>query len=231
MLPQFQSAHGNYPQMIRRILEAAASAEGIEISVINFDVEHGEYPDSPDSCDGYVITGSKKSVYDDEPWIHELKTFVRKLDSRRIRLVGICFGHQLIAEALGGRTIGAEAGWGVGIHDYEVIETGWFMSPGTEHFSLVVSHKDQVVDLPEDATLLAGSAFCPNSLFTIGEHVLAVQGHPEFSRSYSADLMHWRKDILGPETYDKGIASLENPLSEKEVATWIIRFLWGAENV
>ncbi len=105
------------------------------------------------------------------------------------------------------------------------------MAPGTETFSLIVSHQDQVVDLPEGANLLAGSSFCPNSLYSIGEHVLAMQGHPEFSREYSRDLIRLREQILGPEKYAEGLASLQKGLSEEPVGDWIIRFLRGREAV
>jgi len=229
VLEQFQPKHGNYPLMIADLLRRAADRAGLAVEMENFAVFEDEYPVDVSDFDGYVISGSRKSVYDDEPWISRLGEFVRLIHTRRIKLVGICFGHQLIAEALGGKTMGADVGWGVGIHDYDIKQPAWFMAPGTESFSLIVSHQDQVVDLPDGAVLLAGSSFCPNSLYTIEDHILAMQGHPEFSREYSRDLIQWREEILGPEKYAEGLASLENELSEQQVGDWIIRFLRGAK--
>jgi GMP synthase-like glutamine amidotransferase len=227
VLPQFQPVHGNYPGMIQRVLQEASSGLDLSLQFSVFDVEHGEYPETMDTCDGYLITGSKQSVYDDEPWIDQLKHYVQALNTRKVKLVGICFGHQLIAEALGGRTLSAEAGWGVGIHVSQVQSQQWFMNPPLESFSILYSHKDQVARLPADAELIAGNDFCPNSMFCIGEHALALQGHPEFTRDYAEDLMRMREEILGPEKFHDGIESLGQPMTSVEVGVWILRFIQG----
>jgi GMP synthase-like glutamine amidotransferase len=228
VMDQFQPRHGNYPGMFEEILGRAAADLGLEIEFETYDVEHGEYPSKPDVCDGYVITGSKKSVYDEDPWISELGEYLRDLHRCQAKVVGICFGHQLVAEYLGGKTEGAKAGWGVGIHTSEVRSAARFMDPPLSEYSLIVSHRDQVVAMPEEARLLATSDFCPNSMFTIGDHILAMQGHPEFKREYSSDLMSFREDILGPEKYAAGVTSLEQSLSSDDVSRWIIRFLVAA---
>lgn len=227
VLKQFQSAHGNYPGMIADVLGRGAAELGIEISFETFDVEHGEYPADIAECEGYVITGSRMSVYDDEPWIHDLTDYVRELHAAAARVIGICFGHQLIAHALGGRTESAAVGWGVGIHTSQIVDSAWFMDADTDAYSVLVSHKDQVSQLPADATLLATSEFCPNSMFCLGSNMLALQGHPEFDRPYSLDLMNMREQILGKDTYQAGVASLEKTLDRDQVARWIVRFLQG----
>ncbi len=234
VLPQFQAEHGNYPGMISAVISRAAEALGVAVTFQTYDVEHGEYPDALDECDGYVITGSKKSVYDPDDWIVELKDYVKEIAAAKTPLVGLCFGHQLVAEALGGKTEPAAVGWGVGIHASEVDhsqanKSGWFMEPAPDHFNLIVSHKDQVSALPEGADRLASSDFCPNSMFVIGDHVFAMQGHPEFDRAYSSDLMHMRQEILGDEKFRRGVASLEMPLHRDDVARWIVRFLKGRQ--
>ncbi len=228
VLEQFEPKHGNYPGMISDVLGRAAEAMGVDINFATYDVEHGIYPDAIDDCAGYVITGSKKSVYDDEPWIGRLMAYVRELHTNRKKLVGLCFGHQLVAEVLGGKTLGAEAGWGVGIHDSRLIDKPWFVDKDASHYTLIVSHKDQVIRLPENAELVATSDFCPNSMLTIGDHILTMQGHPEFQKDYSKDLMDMRADILGPETYSNGVASLQKPLMRDDVARWTVRFLKGS---
>jgi GMP synthase-like glutamine amidotransferase len=229
VLPQFQERHGNYPVMIEDFLTRAAAVTGLPIEVTTFDVEHFDYPADPGDFDGYLITGSKQSVYDDDAWIRRLSEFVLQLHERTIKLVGICFGHQLIAQALGGKTQSATLGWGVGIASSDVIKSKQFMIPTLDNYSLVVSHRDQVTILPDGAELVATSALCPNSMYCIGNHILSLQGHPEFDLAYSAELMKFREDILGPETYRHGVASLDQPHSRDEIAIWIVRFLYGTE--
>ncbi|MBT3623841.1 MAG: GMP synthase [Gammaproteobacteria bacterium] len=228
VMEQFQPAHGNYPGMIAGILGRAATELNLDVECRNYDVEHGIYPNATDECDAYVITGSKKSVYDDDPWIAALKEYTCELHQEEKKLVGLCFGHQLVAEALGGKTLGADVGWCVGIHESEVIQPQWFMSDDElDRFQLIVSHKDQVVQLPEGAQLLASAEQCPNSMYCVGDHILTMQGHPEFTREYSRDLMDMRREILGVETYNEGVASLAKTLEKDIVARWIIRFIKG----
>ena len=228
VMEQFQPAHGNYPGMIAGILGRAATELNLDVECRNYNVEHGIYPNATDECDAYVITGSKKSVYDDDPWIAALKEYTCELHQEEKKLVGLCFGHQLVAEALGGKTLGADVGWCVGIHESEVIQPQWFMSDDElDRFQLIVSHKDQVVQLPEGAQLLASAEQCPNSMYCVGDHILTMQGHPEFTREYSRDLMEMRREILGVETYSEGVASLAKPLKKNIIARWIIRFMKG----
>ena len=227
VLQHLQPKHGNYPEMISDVLTRAASDIGADFEFAHFDVEHGTYPSAIFECDCYVISGSKKSVYDDEPWIKKLSAYVRTLHENKIPLIGICFGHQLIADALGGKTVGAEVGWGVGIHDSEIVDRRWFMDAESDQYTLIVSHKDQVVSLPDGAELLASSHFCPYSMYCIGDHIFTMQGHPEFDREYSRALMNMREEVLGPETYTQGVSSLEKPLMRDEVSRWIVRFLQG----
>lgn len=224
VLAQFQEKHGNYPEMFRRTLGRVDP--GVEFK--DYNVELGEYPSNLDDCDGYVITGSKKSVYDDEPWIQHLSDFVRALHDRRKKMVGICFGHQMVAHVLGGKTEPERQGWGVGIHQYQIITKHDFMRPGADEFGLLASHKDQVTELPDDAELLATSKFCPNAMFRIGEHILTFQGHPEFTREYARDLMQMRAETLGEDIFQAGIASLQHGLHGELVSQWIIRFIDGS---
>lgn len=222
----FVDEHGDYPDMFHQLLGEAARAAAMPPPVfVDFDVQHGHYPADPAACDGYVITGSKDSVYDDRSWIRELGDFVLALHQRRHKLIGICFGHQLIASVLGGETRAADAGWAVGVHSSRVTAVPAWMQPPSEQFALLSSHKDQVTRLPEEAMLLAENDFCPNAAFTIGDHILALQGHPEFAKAYSADLMAFRRELLGEAVYQRGVDSLAAPLTREMVGRWMLAFL------
>jgi GMP synthase - Glutamine amidotransferase domain len=140
-------------------------------------------------------------------------------------LVGICFGHQLVARALGGETRAADQGWGVGVHECRLVASPPWLPAGTEGFALLCSHKDQVTRLPEGAELLATSAFCPISAFTVGEHLLCFQGHPEFTAAYARELMDFRRELLGEAVHGAGIASLDRPVDSVRVGRWILAFV------
>lgn len=221
VLPQFQGEFGDYPDMFVARL-SANSKEALSFDV--YDVEHGVYPESIDACDGYIITGSKKSVYDDETWIHDLEDYVRLLHGAQKSLVAVCFGHQLVAQALGGKTESANEGWGVGVHTSALVHQKDYMQPSLEEVKVLVSHKDQVTVLPPGAELLAASEFCPNAMFQLGEHIVCIQGHPEFNKHYSQALMNLREKILGEATFLQGIRSLEEPLDSDTLAKWIVEF-------
>lgn len=227
---EFRDAHGDYPGMFRELLLAANLDAGERpIEFRDYDVQSGELPADPTECDAYVITGSRDSVYDDKPWIRALEDFVRELHVRRHKLVGICFGHQLVAQALDGATSPAEAGWAVGVHGSRLVRGApWMDEPESaleEPFALISSHKDQVTQLPTEAELLATNDFCPNAAFTVGDHILCIQGHPEFRKAYSRTLMDFRREILGEDTYVPGVASLEQPIHPDRVGRWMLSFM------
>ncbi len=224
--PEFVEKHGDYPDMFRALLTDAAAAAGLPTpEFVNYDVQHGEYPADPAECDGYVITGSRDSVYDPHPWIARLGDYVRELHEKQHKLIGICFGHQLVAHVLGGETGASAAGWAVGVHSSRLTATPPWLQPEGNGFALLSSHKDQVQRLPEDAELLAENDFCPFAAFTMGDHILALQGHPEFEKPYAEDLIRLRQELLGPEVYERGMASLADPIQRVEVGQWMLAFL------
>ncbi len=225
VLDQFQPDHGDYPRMFVRRLGDNADHK---IEFVTYDVEHGVYPTHLDDCDGYVITGSKLSVYDDEPWIRALESYVVSLHEAKKPLAGICFGHQLVAQALGGKTEPAEVGWGVGVQGYDMLQSKSYMQPGLSSTRVLASHKDQVTRLPEGAELLAASEFCPLAMFQVESHIFCMQAHPEFREEYSKDLMNMRRELLGEQTYASGIESLDQDLDSDVIAQWILQFLQQA---
>lgn len=221
--PELVGQYGEYPDMFVRLLSEA----GADLEFMVYDVECGEYPQHIDEADAYLITGSKSSVYDDKPWIHTLMAFVRELHSQRKKLIGICFGHQLVAQALGGKTEKSPKGWGVGIHTHRFSCKPAWHDGGAEELQIMVSHQDQVVQPATGAQVLAGSAFCENAVTQLDDHILTFQGHPEFVESYARALLEFRRDVLGDAAYHGAMASLagEQGSQSQRVAGWIRAFL------
>lgn len=218
---EFQNIASDYSDMFRQFF-----AEHIpEIELTVYDVCHGELPNNVDLHDGYITTGSSHSVYEDIDWIHQLASFVRQLNEHQKKLVGICFGHQMIAHALGGRVERAESGWGIGIKSSEVKSTKAWMQPVQQEYNLLLSHQDQVMTLPPNGEVLAGNAHCPISMFGVGEHFLGIQAHPEFTVDYADALMQVRVDRIGQSTIDDAQSTLSRQQDDTEIAQWIHRFL------
>ncbi len=219
--PEWVPEFGEYPDMFIQLLGEVDP----ELEFRVYDVEQGEYPTDIDEVDAYLITGSKSSVYDDKPWIAVLMDFVRELDRRRKKLVGICFGHQLVAQALGGKTEKSPKGWGVGLHSHRFnVAPRWHDGEALD-FDILVSHQDQVVSNATGARVLAGSEFCENAVCQIGNHILTFQGHPEFVPEYSREIMEFRRGMIGEQTYIDGVASLAAGPQRERVARWILNFL------
>ena len=217
---QFVEEHGQYPQMFSDLLKTVAPS----LTFATYDVEHDQWPTHMDECQAYLITGSPHGVNDGFPWIAKLETFIRALHAKQKKLIGICFGHQLIAKALGGRVIRAPNGWGVGMSQNHIIVQKPWMTPNIQQFNLLNSHQDQVVELPDHAEVLASNDFCPIYMCQMGE-CLTIQGHPEFSKAYSKALIEMRRDQLDRERYEAGLHSLQLDKNEQIIAQWIIHFL------
>ena len=155
---------------------------------------------------------------------HEL-LFVLEAHQKKYPILGICFGHQIIARALGGMTEKAKQGWGAGVQSFRKTVTKSWLNPDLDKFSLLVFYQDQVTRLPKGAELIAESEFCPIASFRIANHILTFQGHPEFEKSYTKSLLELREKILGPEIFSWAINSLEESVQSDVVTQWIIKFL------
>jgi GMP synthase-like glutamine amidotransferase len=219
--PEWVPRFGEYPDMFMALLGRLDP----ELEFAVYDVEQGEYPATVDEVDAYLITGSKSSVYEDKPWITSLKEFVRELHRRRKKLVGICFGHQLVAEALGGKVEKSPRGWGVGLHTHTFGQLPAWHDRGTPSFDILVSHQDQVIENASGVEVLAGSAFCENAVCQIGDHILTFQGHPEFVPGYSRELLEYRREQIGEAAYSQGVASLDREPQSERIGRWILAFL------
>lgn len=223
LLPQ----HGDYPDMFRTVLGQARGEGVVRFSV--FDVVAAA-PPAVDACDGWLITGSRFSSYDPLPWIASLEDFVRAADAARAPLVGVCFGHQLIAQALGGSVARAAVGWVVGQHRIECSDIPEWMTPSPSTLLLPSSHQDQVQRLPAGSRVVARHAQCEFAAFTIGSHILCIQGHPEFTAAYGRALAGLRRDVLGDALADAAIESYGVAGDQQVAARWILGFLDQADH-
>jgi len=221
LIPQF----GDYTAMFEHLLAGRGYAW------TSYDVPTGDYPDRPEACDAYIVTGAAAGVYDGDPWIGELLAFLRAAKGRA-KLVGVCFGHQAMAQAFGGEVRPSDKGWGIGLHTYSVLggvaqHPGWM--DASPSFSLAASHQDQVLELPPTATVLAGSDFCPNGLLAYDDGTsISCQLHPEFAPAYSIALIEGRKGQRFPEAQaDEAVESLAHPDDHAKFADWVARFLAG----
>ncbi|TCO73220.1 glutamine amidotransferase-related protein [Chromatocurvus halotolerans] len=219
--PEWSARFGEYPDMFMRLLGRLDPS--LEFRV--YHVERQEYPDDIDEVDAYLITGSKFSVYDDEPWIYRLADFVRELHARRKTMIGICFGHQMIAHALGGETRKSHRGWGVGLHRHRLHGRPDWSDDGDAQFRILVSHQDQVERVAPGTEVLAGSDFCENAVCQIGDHILTFQGHPEFEPDYAREIMQLRRETIGEETYQAGMDSLDEQPETERIGRWLLAFL------
>ena len=150
---------------------------------------------------------------------------MKLLDSHKKKLIGICFGHQIISMAYHDQVIKSEKGWGIGVAVNRIVTTPDWMSEKRPEFSLIVSHQDQVITLPEGAVVIAQSDFCPFFMVQWNDHFLSVQGHPEWNRAYSRTLMNERRAIIPPERIETGLESLSIKPDNALLARWIIDFV------
>ena len=202
---------------------------GVPFEYQGYEVAQGELPDSADECDYYVITGSPRGVYDTDPWIEPLMQFIRDGYLTGKKFVGICFGHQVLAEALGGHVQKSEKGWGLGLKSFEINNRKDWMGAGADQCSLYFAHQDQVITLPAGAELLGGNSFCPNGMYVVDGRVLGIQGHPEFDLPIMQSILENAKsgdDQARALVAETAVLSLDNGQPDNQiVARWIVDFL------
>lgn len=219
-----QPDHGNYPGMFQALLEPHNTA----LQITTYRALDGQLPDRTAECDGWIISGSRHSVNDAFPWIPALGTFVKQLYLDGQKTVGICFGHQLMAKVLGGSVSLSDKGWGVGVSENTLMQQPDWMHPAPEWpdtLRLLVSHQEQVRDLPESAILLAASDFCPYYMVTYSNHFLSIQGHPEFTKAYMEALIHSREKVMPRSVAQKGIQSIKQPVDSSVTGQWLLNYL------
>lgn len=210
-------AHGGMADMIRRLVPPGHEATVHDVTQA--------LPESPTACDAWLVTGSAAGVYDDLPWIAPLKDFLVAARGRA-KLVGICFGHQVMAEAFGGRVAQSDKGWGIGLHRYEVTGAAPWMAhwmDGASEVRIAASHQDQVVQAPPGARICLASDFTPVAGLDYGD-AISFQCHPEFTADFSIALLEGRRALHGAAG-EAAIESLRTPDDAARMRGWIARFL------
>jgi GMP synthase-like glutamine amidotransferase len=216
---------GDYPELFAGLLA------GHDLELVRYDLDVGRFPDSPAECDGWMCGPSRSSAYDPLPWRADAEELLRRIVATERPYVGICFGHQLLAQAHGARVERAADGWQVGLRDYTIVEPQPWMDGPRPTISLIASHQDQVVDLPAGATLLARGADggCPVAGFTLGARAWTLQPHPEFVAPLADHLLAGRVELIGAERVAAARATLDRSDSRALVAAWIARFFADPE--
>ena len=174
------------------------------------------FPKDAGAADGWLITGSRFGVYEDHPWIAPLENLIRDIHARGAPMIGVCFGHQIIAQALGGKVEKFAGGWAIGRTEYEL---------GDKTLAVNAWHQDQVITPPKEAKTLGGNEFCENAVLAYGDTIWTLQPHPEFSQQYLGGLIETRGRGLVPDALlDQATDTLNEPNSNDDIAAFMAAF-------
>ena len=213
---EVQGVLGDYDAMFARLLEG----HGFEF--LTFNVVDMVFPDGPEACDGWLVTGSKHGAYEDHAWIPPLEDLIRSIHAARRPMIGVCFGHQIIAQAMGGTVVKFDGGWSVGPQTYryrdrEVTVHAW--------------HQDQVINVPPGAEVIGSNAFCANAALAYGDRIWTIQPHPEFGAQMIAALATHRAPGVVPAAQIAEVeATLERPVHSAEIAEEMAAFFKAADS-
>lgn len=219
--PTMQDTFIGFGQMFKQLF----AGQNVELQCQVFNVVRGEYPAASEHFDAYLVTGSKADSFANDSWIVALRAYLRERFAQGDVLLGICFGHQILALVLGGDTQRSNKGWGLGVHRYRLEYKPQWLADSADEFQLLISHRDQVTALPEGAQRLASSEFCENAAFMLGQQVLCFQGHPEFTHEFSKTLLGIRQALYCPEEFQAACQSLVEQHDGQLIAQWMLCFV------
>lgn len=203
----------DYDALFRRMLM------GHDFLFQTWNVVDMDFPESVKAADGWLITGSPHGAYDDLEFIAPLEDLIRAIFDAGQPLVGICFGHQIIAQAMGGTVKKFDGGWAAGHSVYDF---------SGAPIQLNAWHQDQVTVPPAGVDVLATSDFCENAALLYGRQALTVQAHPEFERDEMQMLIDVRGPNLPTELVEWAQQSLDKPTDNEAIADQIAGFLKAA---
>ena len=212
-----------YPVMFERLLNHA----GLDLEYVAYSPVRGQMPASIDDCDGWLITGSRHGVYEQLDWMVSLQEFIRELARAGRPLIGVCFGHQIMAEALGGRVVKSDLGWKVGLQNYRLDKGFDWMREQPASVAIHAWHQDQVVDCPPSAEVFLSAPDCAYAGLSYGDTMISVQAHPEIEADYERALLELFDGNLLPEDVARdGFASLDSGAAPdtRLLADWFARF-------
>ena len=183
------------------------------------------FPDAIDANDAYIITGSPASVNDSHSWIPKLYEFIRELNTHKYPTIGICFGHQVIANALGGKIASNPSGWSLGMEATEFPSRLGWMQPTQSSLNLYSAHTEQVIEPPNGTTIIGTSANCHNAAYVIDRHIMTTQYHPEMSLDFISNLVEHLQPNIPKDVFTTAHKQLTQPCHRALFARWMVTFL------
>jgi GMP synthase-like glutamine amidotransferase len=217
-----QSRFDPYPKMFRDMFERAGEVFDYEIVRA---LDGAPLPE-PGKVEAVIIDGSSSAVYENHEWLGPLRAFIRRAYDVRTPMLGVCFGHQLMADALGGAVRKSEKGWGLGHQHYQVRRKPAFMADAPDRLTLIASHQDQVIAPPADADVFLASDYTPFAgLVYRNGAAISVQPHPEFQPDYARALIERHEGKIDVDKYDTALQTLDRPLDSSMLAGYLARFL------
>ncbi|MCP4490831.1 MAG: type 1 glutamine amidotransferase [Gammaproteobacteria bacterium] len=224
---KLSGSYAAYPVMCEALLNRAGRA----LSYKSYSVIRGEMPAAVNNCDGWLITGSRHAAYENLPWMLDLQDFIREIYQSGVALVGICFGHQIIAQALGGEVVKSDKGWGVGVQSYRIdIPQPWMQEPPRQ-VRIYAFHQDQVVKLPAQASVYSSSDYCQYAGLAYGDAIITMQAHPEFEEEYELALLNlYAGNIIPAADAVAALAKMQVPGEKADtqmLSEWIVAFFVG----
>lgn len=243
-VPDLLAKHGSYAEMSIHMLMRCDPRLSVECEFPVYSVLENHFPSSERECDAWLVTGSPNGVYEELPWMLRLQEFLRVCFQQRIPMVGICFGHQILGQALGGHVERAKQGMGLGIAQYRLSlptpPPEWAVplpSPSPDTLNLLVMHNDQVVTIPPNAHVLFSNDHCPHAALLFDSVALGIQSHPEFSLAYETDCIdYWAQDPasgIHPAVFAsaaESIRAMQGHLHSDVIGQWISQFIQFAWN-